>query len=172
MSVLSQRKTGRERRERERCECVWPAPTCGPLVHPGPSKRKTERARREKERGMWPGPLCVPSERKTIRARRDIWGGCPTPACGPLLLFCPSDRKTDSARRAKGRWVANSYRWPPFVSLLEKTDRDRRDIVGGWPTPTYGPLLLVFLLKERETLLGERRGGGGNSYMWPPVCPI
>ena len=119
-------------------------------------------------------PLCVHSERKTDRARRDIWGGWPTPTCGHLLLFVPSDRKTDRARREKGRWAANSYMWPLMCPFL----KERQTGLG----KTYGvdcQLIHVAihsflsLLKESQTGLEEREGWVGDQLLHvPPFVPL
>ena len=80
--------------------------------------------------------------------------------------FLLKEKQTSIGEREgekKGRWVANSYMWHPFVSLMEeKTDRARRDIWGGWSTPTCGPPLFLLILRERQTGLGETYGVDGQ----------
>ena len=64
---------------------------------------------------MWPWPRFVSILKERQTGLGETYG-----VDGQLLhvallpLFVPSDRKTDRSRRAKGRWMANSYMWPPY----------------------------------------------------------
>ena len=176
-SVLSQRKTDRDMRERCVCGHILqqgehpPAPASRPPPHfltPSISLKQKEEEEEDRANYYMAPCLFFLKERQAGKGERDV------SACGQLLhvalwsiLVLLKERQRGLGERRRG--VCGQA---PFVSLLKERQSGLGETYGVDAQLLHVALYSFFvLLTERQTVLGERRGGGWpNSYMCPPPC--